>query len=72
MDAETGRALAALAEVMGRVMIGLAEDGQLPRQYLEQTANQAALRLEPVAQDTLLATLQEQWLITARYLRDAG
>jgi hypothetical protein len=69
MDEPQTRAQLATMEVIGKLMIGLAEAGVLPPAFLAQAAQTAAERLEPTADGLYLDVLAEQWRNTARYVR---
>lgn len=71
MDEVHARAILATMEVIGKMMIGLADTGALPRQFCKETALTAAERLEPIDDSQFLETMADQWRITARFFERA-
>ena len=67
MDEAQARATLALMEVVGKMLIGLADTGALPREFCRRAAITAAQRLEPTNDGEYLGMMSKQWLETARF-----
>jgi hypothetical protein len=66
MDAVEARAILVIMEVIGKMMVGLADTGALQRSFVKQAMLTAAEHLEPVSDDKYLALIAEQWRGAAR------
>lgn len=66
MDNAEARAILVVMEVIGKMMVGLADTGALPRSFVKETMLRAAEHLEPIADDKYLSVMAEQWRGSAK------